>query len=152
LNEATREVIALTLSDLQRNRVVLRSDLASDLPLVTGDRVQLQQVILNMVRNGSEAMIDIEERPRELLIKSERDGSARVRFSVTDVGTGFKPETAARLFQPFYTTKRDGMGIGLSISRSIIEAHQGRLWANANEGHGATFCFSLPCEPAPEVK
>ena len=150
LNEATREVIALSLSDLQRNRVIVRSDLASDLPLVTGDRVQLQQVILNMVRNGSDAMIGVAGRPRDLLIKTERVESDQVRLSVIDAGVGFRPETAAKLFEPFYTTKSDGMGIGLSISRSIIEAHHGRLWATANHGPGATFCFSIPRESAPE--
>lgn len=145
LNEATREVIALSLSDLQRNRVVLRSELADDLPPVTGDRVQLQQVILNMVRNGSDAMVGIEDRPRELWVKTEREGGDEVRLSVIDAGVGFTPEVANKLFEPFYTTKADGMGIGLSVSRTIIEAHHGRLWATASEGPGATFCFSMPC-------
>ena len=147
LNEATRDVIAMLLSDLKINHVVVRTEFAGDLPRVTGDRVQLQQVILNMVRNGSEAMRDVHSRPRELVIKTERDAGDQVRLSVTDVGGGFAPATAAKLFEPFYTTKSDGMGIGLSISRSIIEAHHGRLWATANEGPGATFCFSIPCDP-----
>ena len=149
LNEATLEVIALSLSDLQRNGVTARSDLAGRLPLVVGDRVQLQQVILNMIRNGSDAMTGIADRTRELLIKTERAPNDRVCLSVMDVGVGIQPETAARLFEPFYTTKRDGMGIGLSISRSIIEAHHGRIWARANEGPGATFSFCIPCEHAP---
>jgi PAS domain S-box-containing protein len=144
LNEATQEVMALSLSDLQRNRVILRSDLADDLPLVTGDRVQLQQVILNLVRNASEAMVGIDDRARELLIRTERDESDQVRLSVTDAGVGFGPEAADKLFEPFYTTKNDGMGIGLSVSRSIIEAHHGRLWATANDGPGVTFSFSIP--------
>ncbi len=145
LNEATREVIALSLSDLQRSQVILRSELADDLPPVTGDRVQLQQVILNLVRNASDAMTTVEDRPRDLLIKTERDGGDRVRIIVKDVGVGFGPEAADKLFEAFYTTKDDGMGIGLSVSRAIIEAHHGRLWAVANDGPGATFSFSIPC-------
>jgi C4-dicarboxylate-specific signal transduction histidine kinase len=149
LNDATREVIALTLSDLQRNRVVLRCELADDLPLVTGDRVQLQQVVLNMIRNGSDAMAEVDNRARELLIKTERSEDDQVCLSVRDAGVGFRPEATDKLFQPFYTTKNAGMGIGLSISRTIIEAHRGRLWATANAGAGATFCFFLPCQLAP---
>jgi PAS domain S-box-containing protein len=147
LNEATREVIALSLSDLQRNRVVLLSDLAEDLPPVIGDRVQLQQVILNLVRNASDAMLGVDGRPKELLIKTARDESDRVRLSVIDAGVGFAPENADKLFEAFHTTKTDGMGIGLSVSRSIIERHHGRLWAEANAGPGATFSFSVPCDP-----
>ena len=145
LNEAAREVITLSLSDLQRNRVVLRVELADSLSPVTGDRVQLQQVILNLVRNASDAMVDVEDRPRELLIKTEWEPGDRVRFSVRDAGVGITSEAADKLFEAFYTTKNEGMGIGLSVSRSIIEAHHGRLWASANEGPGATFSFSIPC-------
>jgi PAS domain S-box-containing protein len=148
LNEAVREVIALSLSDLQRNRVILRSELASDLPFVTGDRVQLQQVVLNMLRNASDAMSGLEDRARELLVKTQREEGDHVRLSVIDVGVGFGAEGAVKLFEPFFTTKSDGMGIGLSISRSIIEAHHGRLWATSNEGPGATFSFSIPCGSA----
>jgi len=144
LNEATREVIALSLSDLQRNRVILRPEFADDLPLVAGDRVQLQQVILNLLRNASDAMNTIEDRPRELLVKTDRDEEDRVRLSVKDVGVGFTPEAGNKLFEAFYTTKKDGMGIGLSVSRSIIESHHGRLWATANDGPGVTFGFSIP--------
>ena len=147
LNEATREVIALSLSDLQRNSVILRSELADGLPPVTGDRIQLQQVILNLVRNASDAMISVDDRPRELLIRTEQDGADRVRLSVKDAGLGFTGEVADKLFQPFYTTKNDGMGIGLHVSQSIIEAHHGRLWATANDGPGATFSFDIPCRP-----
>jgi len=147
LNEATREVVALSLSDLHRNRVILRSELTDDLPPVTGDRVQLQQVILNLLRNASDAMSTVDDRPRELLIRTEPDDGGRVRLSVKDMGLGLTPEAAAKLFQAFYTTKKDGMGIGLSVSHSIIEAHQGRLWATANDGPGATFSFALPCRP-----
>lgn len=144
LNEATREVIALSLSELQISRVILRTQLADDLMPVTGDRVQLQQVIMNLLRNASDAMSDVEDRPRQLLIKTEPDEEDHVRLSVQDVGVGFEPQGADRLFDAFYTTKRAGMGIGLSVSRSIIESHRGRLWAASNEGPGVTFAFSIP--------
>jgi C4-dicarboxylate-specific signal transduction histidine kinase len=147
LNEATREVIALSLSDLQRNRVILRSELADDLPPVTGDRVQLQQVILNLLRNASEAMSAVDDRPRQLVIRTERDEGDRLRLSVQDTGVGFEPQGVDRLFEAFYTTKSDGMGIGLSVSRSIIESHQGSLLAAPNDGPGAIFSFSIPCGP-----
>ena len=145
LNEATREVIALALSDLQRNRVILKSELADELPIVEGDRVQLQQVMLNLLRNASDAMSGVDDRPRQLVIRTERDGDGGVRLSVQDSGVGFEPDSINKLFDSFYTTKGDGMGIGLSISRSIIENHHGRLWAQPNDGPGATFLFSLPC-------
>jgi PAS domain S-box-containing protein len=144
LNEATREVIALSSSELQRSRVILRAELADDLPPVAGDRVQLQQVILNLVRNASEAMSGVDDRPRKLLIRTEPDEDDRVRLTVQDTGAGFEPQAAGRLFEAFYTTKSGGMGIGLSVSRSIIESHQGRLWAAPNDGPGATFSFSIP--------
>ncbi|HET6933224.1 MAG TPA: PAS domain S-box protein [Candidatus Angelobacter sp.] len=145
LNDAAQEVIAVSLTDLQRNQVVLRSELASGLPPVTGDRVQLQQVILNLLRNASEAMNTVEDRRRELLITTEHDGRDQVRLSVKDAGTGFDPEAADRLFEAFYTTKNSGMGVGLSVCRSIIEKHHGRLWATLNDGPGATFSVSVPC-------
>ena len=144
LNEATREVIALSLSDLQRNRVILRSELAEDLPPVIGDRVQLQQVTLNLLRNASDSMVAVEDRPRQLLIRTRREGDDRVRLSVQDAGTGVNPQDFERLFEAFYTTKTGGMGIGLSVSRSIIERHHGRLWAEPNDGPGVTFSFSIP--------
>jgi PAS domain S-box-containing protein len=144
LNEATREVIALSLSELQRNRVVLRQELAEDLPLILGDRIQIQQVVLNLMRNGSDAMSSVDDRPRDLLIKTERDKANGVRLSVKDTGVGFDTQSEERLFEAFYTTKNDGMGIGLSVSRSIMESHRGRLWAVRNEGPGATFFFSIP--------
>jgi len=143
LNDATREVIALSLSELQGNRVILRVELANDLPPVTGDRVQLQQVILNLLRNASDAMSSVDDRPRQLLIRTRQDGDGGVRLSVQDTGKGFEPENINKLFNAFYTTKSDGMGIGLSVSRSIIEKHNGSLWATANDGPGATFCFSM---------
>jgi PAS domain S-box-containing protein len=144
LNEATREVIALSLGELQRSRVILRPDLADGLPPVTGDRVQLQQVILNLLRNASEAMSGVNDRPRHLVIRTERDEGDRLRLSVQDAGVGLEPKVAERLFEAFYTSKSGGMGIGLSVSRSIIESHQGRLWAVPNDGPGATFAFSIP--------
>jgi PAS domain S-box-containing protein len=145
LNEAAREVVALSLPELQRNRVVLRAELADDLPPVTGDRVQLQQVILNLLRNASDAMSAVDDGPRELFLRTERDGGDRVRLSVKDVGAGFEPQAMDKLFDAFYTTKPEGMGIGLSVSRAIIESHHGHLWAAANDGPGATFSFSIPC-------
>ena len=148
LNEATREVIALSFSELQRNRVMFQSELADDLPILTGDRIQLQQVILNLLRNASEAMNDVHERPRLLLIKTEREDGDRVRLSVRDAGTGLAPQSLDSLFDAFYSTKSGGMGIGLFVSRSIVERHQGRLWAEPNDGPGATFSFSLPFQTA----
>jgi signal transduction histidine kinase len=148
LNEITREVIALSLSDLQRNRVVLRSELAEDLPAIVGDRIQFQQVILNLLRNASDAMADVHDRPRQLLVRTEREDGDRVRVSVRDAGVGVDPQNVDKLLDAFYTTKTDGMGIGLSISRSIIERHHGRLWVEANDGPGATFSFSIPGGPA----
>lgn len=148
LNEATREVIALASSDLQRNRVALQSELPEGLPTITGDRIQLQQVILNLLRNASDAMADVHDRPRELLVRTGRDDGDRVRMSVRDSGVGVDNHNMNKLFDAFYTTKLDGMGIGLSISRSIVERHCGRLWAEPNNGPGATFSFSIPSRPA----
>src|SRR5215475_5333422 len=147
LNEITTEVITLSLGDLQRNRVILRSELAEDLPSVIGDRVQMQQVILNLLRNASDAMVGVEDRPRQLLVRTLGEGDDRVRLSVQDAGCGVNPQDFERLFEAFYTTKSGGMGIGLSLSRSIIERHQGRLWAEPNDGPGTTFSFSIPRDP-----
>jgi PAS domain S-box-containing protein len=145
LNEAAQEVIALSLSELQRGRVILQSEFAEGLPPVTGDRVQLQQVILNLFLNASDAMTGVDDRPRQLVIRTELDEADQVRLSVQDTGIGFDQNNAERLFDAFYTTKSAGMGIGLSVSRSIIEGHHGRLWASSNDGPGATFAFSIPC-------
>jgi C4-dicarboxylate-specific signal transduction histidine kinase len=150
LNEAAQEVIALSLSRLRRNQVVLQTELASDLTPVMGDRVQLQQVILNLFLNAVDAMSGVEDRPRQLVIKTEREKGDRVRLTVQDAGVGFEPQNADRLFETFYTTKSNGMGIGLSVSSSIIESHQGRLWAALNDGPGAMFSFSVPCRPETE--
>jgi PAS domain S-box-containing protein len=147
LNQATREVIALSLNELQRSRVILRAELADDLPLVTGDRVQLQQVVLNLLLNASEAMSGVDDRPRQVVIRTERDEGDHVRLTVQDAGVGFEPQNVNRLFEAFYTTKSGGMGIGLSVSRSIIESHNGRFWAAPNDGPGATFSFSIPRAP-----
>jgi PAS domain S-box-containing protein len=145
LNDAAREVIALSMSDLQRAQVILRMELADDLPPVTGDRVQLQQVILNLLMNAADAMSGVEDRPRQLVVRTEPDEANRVRLMVRDAGIGLEANNVDKLFEAFYTTKRDGMGIGLSVSRSIIEGHQGRLWVAPNDGPGATFSFSIPC-------
>jgi signal transduction histidine kinase len=145
LNEATREVTALWLSELQRTGVMLRYELADDLPAAAGDRIQLQQVILNLLRNAADAMSTVDDRPRELLIRTERDEANQVRLSIKDSGVGLTTQAAEKIFEAFYTTKTDGMGIGLSISRSIIEAHRGRLWATPNDGPGSTFSFAIPC-------
>jgi PAS domain S-box-containing protein len=144
LNELAREVIALSVNDLQRNRVALHTELAEDLPTITGDRIQLQQVILNLLRNASDAMVGVHDRPRQLLIRTEREDGGRMRVSVRDVGVGVDPQTMSKLLDPFYTTKSYGMGLGLSVSRSIIERHDGCLWAEPNDGPGATFSFSIP--------
>jgi PAS domain S-box-containing protein len=145
LNEAAREVIALSVNDLQRHHITLQTNFSLRLPPIQGDRIQLQQVILNLMRNASDAMAEIEDRPRRLLIRTEREHDDWVRLSVRDSGIGFDPEAIARMFGAFYTTKEGGMGIGLFVSRSIIERHQGRLWAAPNaDGPGSTFAFAIP--------
>lgn len=151
LNEATREVIALSLGELQRNRVIVRPELADDLPTVPGDRVQLQQVILNLVLNASEAMSEVDERPRELVIRTAPDEGDHVRLTVRDAGVGFE-HGVDKIFEVFYSTKSGGMGIGLSVSRSIVERHHGRLWATPNDGPGATFAFSIPRSPGGDTE
>jgi signal transduction histidine kinase len=125
--------------------VDLQLEFTEELPPVAGVRVQLQQVVLNLIRNGSDAMNGIEDRQRLLLIRTERDERDCVRLTIVDSGVGFDPQTAERLFEAFYTTKSNGMGIGLSVCRSIVERFRGRLWATQNEGPGATFSFSIPC-------
>jgi C4-dicarboxylate-specific signal transduction histidine kinase len=140
--------VALLSGELQRNRVILKQEFSDRLPTVQGDRVQLQQVILNLLRNASDAMSSIEDRPRQMVVRTELEGD-QVRLSVQDSGVGFAPEAADKMFETFYTTKPDGMGVGLSISRSIIEANRGRLWAMTNDGPGAMFAFSIPCEHVP---
>jgi C4-dicarboxylate-specific signal transduction histidine kinase len=144
INEAILEVIALTRSEVQRNRVSLQTRLANGLPLVQGDRIQLQQVILNLIVNAVEAMSGASDGARELLISTGKDASNAVLVAVRDSGSGLDPGGLDRLFDAFYTTKPSGMGMGLSICRSIIEAHGGRVWATANVPQGALFEFTLP--------
>lgn len=146
LNEAIRHVIALTGSEVHRQGVTLRTEFATSLPSVRGDRVQLQQVILNLIINAIEAMSGINEEERELLISTETEASGGVVVGVRDSGPGLDPQAMDRLFEAFYTTKSSGMGMGLAICRSIIEAHGGRLWATANEPRGAVFQLTLPVE------
>ena len=144
LNEAVREVIGLSFRELQRSRVILRAELADNLPHLTADRVQLQQVILNLLLNASEAMSTVVDRQRQVIISAALVKTDWVRLSVRDTGVGFDPRSIDKLFEAFYTTKSRGMGIGLSVSRSIIDSHGGRLWAVLNHGPGATFSFSIP--------
>jgi signal transduction histidine kinase len=146
VNDVVRETIPLMQRELIGHQVLLRTELAPALPTIVGDRVQVQQVILNLVMNGIEAMQSASDRPRELVIRSRQDEKQQVLVSVTDCGVGISAENADRLFSAFFTTKSSGMGMGLSICRSIIEAHGGRLWATANIPHGATFQFTLPVE------
>ena len=144
VNEATREVIALSRSELQRNGVALQADLADCLPTVKADRVQLQQVILNLLLNACDAMSCVDDRPKQALITTQRDDGDGVRVMVRDAGCGLPWQAVDKIFEPFFSTKNDGMGIGLAVSRSIIERHQGRIWAAPNDGPGATFQFSIP--------
>lgn len=145
LVEAVREVVEMLRSEIRTRRIVLRLRTADDLPPVAGDRVQLQQVVLNLLLNAVEAMDSVDDRPRQILLSIGRDDGDSLRLAVTDSGVGFDPEQAGKLFDAFYTTKGKGMGIGLSVSRSIIESHGGRLWATSNGSFGATFSFSMPC-------
>jgi C4-dicarboxylate-specific signal transduction histidine kinase len=147
LRDVIQDVLALARHESAARQITIRVDLADDLPLVLGDRVQLQQVLLNLVVNGMDAMNAVEQSKRVLTIcgrRETREEMCEARLSVQDAGTGLKPDETDRLFEAFYTTKPQGMGMGLAISRSIIEAHGGRLWAQPNPGPGATFLFSLP--------
>jgi C4-dicarboxylate-specific signal transduction histidine kinase len=147
LNEAALEVLTLSSAELQTARVSVHARLEPALPQVRGDRVQLQQVILNLVLNAADAMRSIEDRTREITVTTVCEGRDAVRLSVGDVGVGVDPENVERLFEAFHTTKETGMGVGLAVSRSIIESHEGRLWAEANSGPGATFAFVVPAAP-----
>ena len=145
VNDTIHEAAALLQQELAAQEVMLRLELAPALPLTTADRVQLQQVIINLVMNGAEAMQAITDRPRALLIRSQQDEANQVVVAVGDSGDGIAAETADRLFDAFFSTKPSGLGIGLSICRSIIADHGGRLWATNNgDGLGATFRFALP--------
>ena len=143
INQAIEEVVHLTKDEAPRKGVVLRTELAGDLPFVLGDRVQLQQVLLNLIINGMEAMSSVANGVRELLVYSRLHESKQVLVGVQDSGIGIEPEKLKKIFDPFYTTKSQGMGMGLAISRSILENHGGKLWASPNDGPGATFKFTL---------
>jgi PAS domain S-box-containing protein len=144
LNATIQEVLLITSAEARRHRVFVRTELAAALPPVQGDRVQVQQVLLNLVMNGIEAMKEVTDRPRALLIRSRPEASSHVLVAVQDSGIGLDEQRLERVFEAFYTTKPEGLGMGLSISRSIIEAHGGRLWPAANRDYGATFQFTLP--------
>jgi C4-dicarboxylate-specific signal transduction histidine kinase len=144
INQTILEVIALTHSEVQRNGVSLQTQFSSDLPLIPGDRTQIQQVILNLIINAVQAMSAVSEGSRELLIGTGKDAPNGVLVAVRDSGTGLDPQSFDRLFDAFYTTKVDGMGMGLSLCRSIVAAHGGRVWATANVPNGAIFQFTLP--------
>jgi two-component system sensor kinase FixL len=146
LNSVVDEVAQLVTSDVVIRNVPMSLDLATDLPTVLGDRVQLQQVVLNLVLNGLEAMRDTNGRDPALVIRTRRADAASVTVSVEDAGTGIDPQDIERIFQPLYTTKREGLGMGLAIARTIVDAHGGRLWATNNAGGGATFEFTLPVD------
>jgi PAS domain S-box-containing protein len=143
INEVIQEVLALAGRELYENQVLLERQLTTDLPLVLADRVQLQQVLLNLIMNGIEAMTAVTNRPRLLWVQARIDASGEVLVAVSDSGTGFDLDVD-RVFTPFFTTKADGLGMGLSISRSLVESHGGRLWATPNSPHGAVFSFTLP--------
>ena len=144
INDVISEAIPLVRREVISHRVSLRLDLATALPPVLGDRIQLQQVIINLLTNGIQAMATVADRPCELLIQSQEHESDLVLVAVQDTGIGIEPEHESQLFNAFFTSKPDGMGMGLSICRSIIEAHGGRIWASRNAGPGATFQFTLP--------
>ena len=147
MNDVIREVVALAQSEIRRNGVALRAQLEGNIPPVLGDRVQLQQVVLNLIMNGIEAMSAIGDRPRELIISTQSGEIDQVHVTVQDSGIGLDPKSMERIFDAFYTTKSEGMGMGLAISRSIVENHDGRLWAVPNDGPGATFQFTLLKHP-----
>jgi len=144
VNRVIDEMVELTRGEVFQRRVSLKTELSANLPLITADRVQLQQVLLNLIINAAEAMSANKDRLRLLTILSEEVQPSAVRVSVKDTGVGIDPQQVERLFDAFYTTKPDGLGMGLSICRSIVEAHGGRLWATPNNGPGATFQFTLP--------
>jgi C4-dicarboxylate-specific signal transduction histidine kinase len=144
INDVVQEVIAITRGEVQKSGVVLLTEMGRDLPLVVGDRVQLQQLVLNLVLNAAEAMSAVQGRSREMVIKTRPGVGNEVEVAVRDAGVGLPPDGMEQIFEAFYTNKSGGMGMGLAISRSIAENHGGRLWAAANEGPGATFVVALP--------
>ncbi len=148
LNETIREVIVLARSEMDKQRITLRLELSPDLPNVLGDRVQLQQVMLNLILNAIDAMSTVQGRARDLVIRTQNSGELNVVVTVRDSGIGLDPATREQIFTAFHTTKPGGLGMGLSISRSIVENHCGRLWVAAHEGPGASFSFTLPSHPS----
>jgi len=144
MNDLVRDVIELVRSDVQQHGVSLRTELSDHLPLVGADRIQLQQVVLNLILNAGEAVRTVHDGPREVIVRSAADGPDNVLVSVDDSGPGLAPSKFEEVFQAFYTTKTDGMGMGLAVSRSIVEAHGGTLSARSNAPRGAKFQFSLP--------
>jgi C4-dicarboxylate-specific signal transduction histidine kinase len=149
INEIIEDIVALVNLQGMRNNVSVAIELTPDLPVVFGDRIQLQQVVLNLMMNGIEAMIAVTDRPRKLLIRSQMQDAGQVHVSVQDSGIGVSAEVMARLFEPFFTTRSKGIGMGLPISRSIIEAHGGRLWAESTVSQGSIFQFMLPSADGP---
>jgi signal transduction histidine kinase len=143
INQTVREVVTLTRNEATGKGVAIRMELAAGIPPVVGDRVQLQQVILNLIMNGIEAVSSVTDRPRELLISSRQHESDKTLITVRDSGVGLGEQDLEKIFDAFYSTKSHGLGMGLAISRSIVEDHGGRLWAVPNEGPGATFQFTL---------
>jgi C4-dicarboxylate-specific signal transduction histidine kinase len=151
INDAIREVMALTHGEVVKHGVAVQTHLAEGLPRIQGDRVQLQQVMLNLILNAVEAMSGVREGARALLISTGLEASGGVLVTVQDSGPGLTLESVDRLFEAFYTTKASGMGMGLSICQSIVEAHGGRIWASRTAGPGATFQFTLPLPSAPQA-
>jgi C4-dicarboxylate-specific signal transduction histidine kinase len=151
INDVIREVIALSDGELRQNGVFLRTEMPGDLPPIVVDRILMQQVILNLIMNAVEAMRAVSDRGRVLRIRTEEQPSGNIIVLVQDSGVGVDPKDSSRMFEAFYTTKVDGIGMGLTISRSIVEAHAGRLWAVANDGPGSTFCLSLPIDKGAKV-
>jgi signal transduction histidine kinase len=148
MNEALQEVIELTRGEALKNGVSVESQLAKGLPIIAGDRVQLQQVVLNLILNALQAMGAVSEGARQVIITTSQIESNDLYVGVQDTGPGLSPETVSRLFEPFYTTKPNGMGMGLTICRSIVESHGGRLWVSACQPHGALFQFAIPARPS----
>jgi len=144
INDVVQEVVAITRGEVQKAGVMIRTQRQDDLPSVTGDRVQLQQLVLNLIMNAVEAMSSVEDRLREIVVNTGLGEGDEVLVAVRDSGVGVDPEEQDKVFDAFYTTKQTGMGMGLAISRSIVEHHGGRLWAEPNDGPGATFLFTIP--------
>jgi signal transduction histidine kinase len=149
MNELVQEVVAITRGEVQKGGATVRTRMSDDLPPVMGDRVQLQQLLLNLIMNASEAMSGVQDRRCEIVIRTARGESAEILVAVQDAGVGLDPQGKEKIFDAFYTSKSVGMGMGLAISRSIVEHHGGRLWAVSNDGPGATFLFTIPCAEAP---